>query len=62
MHYYTKHKKTNYPQWFIDELVNPETKELAMQGNLSTTQKVEFRCTCGKTYFQKITNHINLST
>ena len=57
-----KHKKTVYPQWFIDELYLEEDKEKARNGLLSTTQKVEFLCTCGNTYIQKITNHINLST
>lgn len=55
-----KKYKRFYPDWFIDELANDTDKTLARQGLLSTTKKVEFRCACGNTYIQKITNHINL--
>lgn len=51
-----------YPDWFIEELVDPLVRQQAIDGSLSTTTKVEFRCVCGNTYIQKITNHINLST
>jgi len=55
-------KLRKYPEWFIKELVDPEIKQQAIEGTLSTVSKVEFRCSCGNTYIQKITNHINLST
>lgn len=55
-------KKRTYPQWFIEELADSTIKQQAIEGILSTVSKVEFKCACGNTYIQKITNHINLST
>lgn len=37
-------KGTNYPQWFIDRLVNEEDKELAGTNRLSSKHDVMIRC------------------
>lgn len=55
-------KKRTYPQWFIEELANQTDKQQAINGTLSTVSTVEFKCSCGNIYKQKITNHIKLST
>ena len=52
---------SHYPQWFIDELVNEEDKERAMDGILTTSANVEFRCKNNHIYFQNVSNHIKLS-
>lgn len=51
-----------YTDWFIDELVNEEDKERAMDGSLKSTEKVEFKCDNVHIYEQVILHHIKLST
>ena len=54
--------KRSYPEWFIDEIVNEEDKEKAINGTLTSKSKVEFRCDeCGNVYEQLVYNHIKLS-
>ena len=48
-----------YPQWFIDELVNEEDKEKAINGNLLNKEKVLFTCPEGHVYMQCVNAHIH---
>ena len=60
--YITASIKRNYPEWFIDELVNEEDKERARLKLLSTKERVSFKCDKGeKHYTQIVGDHINLS-
>lgn len=54
--------KYEYPQWFIDDLLNEEDKEKAKKGVLFSNSKVKFRCNKGHIYTQIIHNHIHLPT
>ena len=55
-------KRKQYPEWFIDELVNEEDKERARIKLLSTKERVTFKCDkCEKYYTQTVGDHINLS-
>ena len=51
----------NYPQWFIDELVNEEDKQRAISGKLKSTDIVTFICSRGHIYNQKVGRHIIIS-
>ena len=51
-------RKTTYPQWFIDELVNEDDNERARNGSLLSKDKVKFRCENGHEYEQTINLHI----
>ena len=53
-----KDKRKDYPQWFIDELVNEEDKELAKTRKLTTNEKVMFRCQKGHVYEQNVHLHL----
>ena len=53
-------KTRNYPQWFIDELVNNEDKERALCGSLISTEVVSFRCSNGHIYSQLVNSHIRI--
>lgn len=53
-----KDKRKDYPQWFIDELVNEEDKELAKTRKLTTNEKVMFMCQKGYVYEQNIHLHL----
>lgn len=47
-----------YPQWFIDELVNDEDREKAINGSLLNKEKVLFTCPEGHVYMQCVNSHI----
>lgn len=51
-------RKTTYPQWFIDELLNEDDKERARNGSLLSKDKVKFICENGHEYEQTINLHI----
>lgn len=56
-------KNIIYPQWFIDELVNEEDKELARIGKLPRTKKVEIECpTCKHHYIRYVRLEIDGET
>jgi hypothetical protein len=51
-----------FPQWFIDELVNEEDKERAINGTLTTKDRVLFKCEKHGVYEQLVHAHINMGT
>ena len=56
-------KNIIYPQWFINELVHEEDKELARLGKLPRTKKVEIECpTCGHHYIRYVRLEIDGET
>lgn len=55
-------KLTDYPQWFIEELVNKEDREKAISGVLPRSQKVLFFCKEHGSYSQTPTLHIDFKT
>lgn len=51
-----------YPQWFIDQIVDPYIKKKAENRTLKAKQKVEFRCPKGHLFTRIVGNYITLST
>lgn len=51
--------KVDYPQWFIDELANESEKERARNGELKSTDKIDFVCPIHGVYNQKVGEHIS---
>lgn len=58
----TKSETRNYPDWFINDLVNKEDKQRAKDGTLSSSEIVEFKCFNNHVYSQQVKCHIILST
>lgn len=57
------HCPNQYPQWFIDRLLNDADKQRAINGILQTPEVVEVACPrCGVPVKCKVTSLINLST
>lgn len=54
--------KRIFPEWFINELVDEEDKEKARNGELKTTDRVNFRCEHDHIYSQEVRNHITLKS
>lgn len=55
------HTKTRvYPQWFIDELVEEKDIVRAKQGDLKSTDIVQFRCSLGHLFTRRVNEHIKL--
>ena len=54
--------KRNYPEWFINELVNEEDKKRALSGELSSTSICLFKCKCGNIYRRKVNYQITIKT
>lgn len=51
--------KTDYPQWFLDELDDSTERTLLLSGHYKGSDKLHFRCAdCGLVYIQSIANHI----
>ena len=58
-----KAKLRVYPQWFIDELVKEEDKDLAKKGLLKTTDVVQLKCpTCNGIYTTRVGDRVCLSS
>ena len=55
-------KRRKYPQWFIDEIANDKDKEKAINGTLSTGDKIEFNCSIHGKYSQYVYSHIKINT
>ena len=55
--------KREYPQWFIDRLIDPAQKQRAIDGVLTTPEKVLISCyCCGETIEVTVNSLINLTT
>ena len=54
--------RKEFPEWFINELVDETSKELARKKLLSATDIVKFCCSKGHIYEQRVCDHINLTT
>ena len=54
-------EKRNYPQWFIDDLAKDDDKERAIDGTLTTKERVLFHCDKHGDYEQLVYAHINLN-
>lgn len=54
--------KKEFPIWFINEIVNPEIKQRALSGDLSSTETIEFCCSKGHHFNRRVGNYIKLST
>lgn len=56
------HCKRDYPQWFIDRLVDPDQKQRAINGDLITQEEVLFQCAnCNSTFSVRPHNLLNLN-
>lgn len=52
-----------YPQWFVDELVDPEDKRRAVEGFISGDMKLTFHCPVHDVdYVQRVGDHIKRKT
>ena len=57
------HCKREYPQWFIDRLVDPDQKQRAINGDLLTPEKVLIHCyRCGAPIEVSVNSLLNLGT
>lgn len=55
------HCKREYPQWFIDRLVDTDQKKRAISGDLDTQNEVLFQCAnCTNTFYVRPHNLLNL--
>lgn len=57
-----KKKTFNFPDWFIQELVKKEDRDLAIRGILPHSGKVEFFCKTHGSYYQRVSNFFNFRT
>lgn len=55
-------KRKEYPLWFISEISNNEDREKAINGTLSSGDKIEFNCPIHGKYSQFVYSHIKIST
>lgn len=55
-------KRSDYPEWFIDDLVNDKDKDKARNKELTWSDKVEFMCPIHGIYTQRIDAHMDTST
>lgn len=53
-----KEKRNEYPQWFIDDIVNESDKQRAINKDLKKTDKILFHCPKYGDYYQSV--HIHL--
>ena len=54
--------RPDYPEWFIDMLVNEEDKEKARTKMLRVDERVQFRCPKGHIYTTSVFKRLKLST
>ena len=55
-------KRNEYPQWFIDELVNEDDIERAKNKTLLSTETVYLRCKEGHIFKSTVCSHLNLNS
>ena len=51
-----------FPQWFIDSIVDQNIKEKILSGKLSLRTTIEFCCSKGHHFYRRIDNYIKVST
>lgn len=51
-----------FPQWFIDQIVDPTIKQRALEGSLKAKETIELKCTKGHFFVRVVANYITLST
>lgn len=58
------HKKheLDYPQWFIDQIVDPRVKQEAIDKTLTAKREVEFKCPNGHLFKRIVANYITITT
>ena len=58
------HKKheLDYPQWFIDQIVDPKVKQEAIDKTLTAKREVEFCCPNGHLFKRIVANYITITT
>lgn len=57
-----KKKVFIFPEWFIQELVTKEDRELAIKGLLPHSEKVLFFCPIHGSYSQRVSDHFDFKT
>lgn len=54
--------KNSFPQWFIDEIVDPNIKQRALNRDISSRETIQFKCSKGHVFSRRVDNYINLTT